>query len=266
VHLDRSLEAPHRHRPERAGGHAAPDERDGVLGGEDRGRLGHLLHARGQVHGLAHRGVGEREIAADGACHHLARVEAHPDLERQAERALQLVAEGEHARLHAQRRVAGAHRVVLVGERRPEERHDAVAHHLVDGALVAVHRLHHQLAHPVDDRPELLGIAVRDRFDEAVDVGEEHRHLLALALQRLARVENALGQVRRRVDARRGEAPGPVRADPAPARGAESRAGGGETRAAGARAAHGQWKSTIAVGGRESQEPGPSRRVHRRSG
>jgi hypothetical protein len=92
--------------------------------------------------------------------------------------------------------------VVLVGERRPEERHDAVAHHLVDRALVAVHRLHHQLAHVVDDRPDLLGIAVADRLDHAVDVGEEHGHLLALALQRLAGIENALGQIGRRVGAR----------------------------------------------------------------
>ena len=33
--------------------------------------------------------------------------------------------------------------VVLVRNGRPEERHDAIAHHLVDSALVAVHGLHH---------------------------------------------------------------------------------------------------------------------------
>ena len=47
-----------------------------------------------------------------------------------------------------------------------------------------------------------LGIAVADRLDHPVDVGEEHGHLLALALQCLARIENALGQMPRRVGAR----------------------------------------------------------------
>ena len=249
VHVDRRLQAAHRHRPEGPRGHAAPHQREGVLGGQDRGGLGHLLHARGQVHGLAHRGVGEREIAADGARHYFAGVEADPDLQRQAERALQLVAEREHLRLHAQGRVAGPHRVVLVGERRTEERHDALPHHLVDRAFVAMHRFHHQLAHLVDDRADLLGIAVADRLDHPVDAREEHGDLLALALESLPGVEDALGQVRRGVDAGRGEAGGPARVEPAPARGTESRAVGGGVRAAGARLAHRDAaQSTIALG------------------
>ena len=52
--------------------------------------------------------------------------------------------------LHAQGGVAGPDGVVLVGQRRAEQRHDAVAHDLVDGALVAVDGLHH----PLEDRVE----------------------------------------------------------------------------------------------------------------
>jgi len=48
-----------------------------------------------------------------------------------------------HGVLHLESRVAGTHRVILVGDRRPEQRHDPVAHHLVHCAFVAVDRFHH---------------------------------------------------------------------------------------------------------------------------
>ena len=41
--------------------------------------------------------------------------------------------------------------MILVRQRRSEERHDAVAHYLVDRAFVAMHRVHHVLEHRVDD-------------------------------------------------------------------------------------------------------------------
>ena len=85
--------------------------------------------------------------------------------------------------LHPQRRVAGAHGVVLVGERRAEERHDAVAHHLVDGALVAVDGLHHALEDGIEELARLLGVAVGEQLHRALEVGEEDGDLLALALE-----------------------------------------------------------------------------------
>ena len=86
--------------------------------------------------------------------------------------------------LHPERRVARAHRVVLVGERRAEERHDPVAHHLVHRALVAVDGLHHPLEHGVEELARLLGIAVGEQLHRALEVGEEDGDLLALALER----------------------------------------------------------------------------------
>ena len=74
--------------------------------------------------------------------------------------------------------------MILVGERRAEQRHDAVAHHLVDGALVAVDRLHHALEHRVEERARLLGVAVGEQLHRALEVGEQHRDLLALAFER----------------------------------------------------------------------------------
>ena len=50
--------------------------------------------------------------------------------------------------------------MILVGDGRPEQRHDPVAHHLVHGPLVAVDRLHHALEHRVEELARFLGIAV----------------------------------------------------------------------------------------------------------
>src|SRR4029450_11654931 len=61
--------------------------------------------------------------------------------------------------LHLERRVACAHRVVFVCQRRAEEGHDAVAHDLVHGALVAMDRLHHVLEHGIQELTGLLVIA-----------------------------------------------------------------------------------------------------------
>ena len=49
-------------------------------------------------------------------------------------------------------------------ERRAEQRHDPVAHHLVDRALVAVDRFHHVLEHRIEDLPRFLGIAVGEQL------------------------------------------------------------------------------------------------------
>ena len=95
--------------------------------------------------------------------------------------------------------------MILVGERRAEERHDPVAHHLVDGALVAVDGLHHALEHGVEELARLLGIAVGEQLHRALEVGEEHGDLLALALEGGLGGEDPLGEVLRRVDVGRRE-------------------------------------------------------------
>ena len=97
--------------------------------------------------------------------------------------------------LHPQRRVARPHRVILVGERRAEERHDPVAHDLVDRALVAVDGLHHALEHGIEELARLLGVAVGEQLHRALEVGEEHGDLLALAFERGLRGEDLLGEV-----------------------------------------------------------------------
>ena len=104
-----------------------------------------------------------------------------------------------------ERGVARPHGVVLVGHRRAEQRHDPVAHDLVDGALVAVDGLHHPFEHGIEELPRLLGIAVGEQLHRALQVGEEHGDLLALALERGLRGEDLLGEVLRGVGLRGGE-------------------------------------------------------------
>ncbi len=94
--------------------------------------------------------------------------------------------------------------MVLVGKRRAEQRHDPVAHHLIHGSFVVMDRLHHPLEHGVEEFARILRVAVGDQFHRALQIGEQHGDLLALALERGARVEDALGEMPRRVTSRRG--------------------------------------------------------------
>jgi hypothetical protein len=54
--------------------------------------------------------------------------------------------------------------VILVGERRPEEGHDAVAQDLIDRAFVSVHGLHHPGQDGIEDAPRILGVTVGEEL------------------------------------------------------------------------------------------------------
>ena len=101
-------------------------------------------------------------------------------------------------------RVAGAPSVVLVSDRRPEKRHDAVAGELVDRALEAVDAGAENREEAVHDPPPLLRVALLGELHRAHHVGEQHRHLLALALEGGAAGTDLLGEVLRGVGARVG--------------------------------------------------------------
>jgi hypothetical protein len=108
--------------------------------------------------------------------------------------------------LHPERRVTGAHGMVLVGERRAEERHDPVAHHLIDSALVTVDRLDHALDHRFEELLRVLRIEVSKQLHRALDISEQHRDLLPLTLEGYPRGEDLIGEVLGRVMLGRGEA------------------------------------------------------------
>ena len=110
-----------------------------------------------------------------------------------------------HAFLHPERRVASAHGVILVGQRRAEEGHDPVAHDLVHGALVAVDSFHHPLEDRIEQLPRLLGIAVGEQLHRALEISEEHGHLLPFAFERALGGQDSLGEVLGGIGPGRGE-------------------------------------------------------------
>ncbi len=163
------------------------------------------MSASGQVRGLADGGVVHVQIAADGAHDDLAGVQTDTDLHLDAVGAPDTFGVALHRLLHAKRGVAGAHRMVLMGQRRAEERHDSVPHHLVDRALVAVNRLHHVLEHGVEQLACLLGISIREKFHRSLQVSEEDRDLLPLTFQSGLGGEDLFGEVFGSVRLGRGE-------------------------------------------------------------
>ena len=186
-------------RPERLEVQVGVGEAREGLGDEDRSRAGELLHAGGEMGGLPHRAVVHAEVAPDGAHDDLARVEPDPDLHTEPQAPLLLRGQGADRLGHAEGGVAGAYRVVLVGHRRAEQGHDAVAHDLVDGALIAMDRVHHALEYRVENLARLFGISLGKELHRTLEVGEHHRDLLALAFQGGSAAEDPLGEVGGRV-------------------------------------------------------------------
>ena len=122
-------------------------------------------------------------------------MEPDADLYRHPMGALHLVAVAGHGLLHAQRRVAGAHGMIFMGNGRAEEGHNPIPHHLVDGALVAVHGLDHALQDRVQQLSGLLGIAVGQQLHRSLQVGKQYGDLLALALQGTAGGQDFFRQI-----------------------------------------------------------------------
>src|SRR5262245_11115797 len=85
--------------------------------------------------------------------------------------------------------------MILVCEGRAKERHNPVAHHLIDRALVPMDRLHHALEDRVEDLARFFRIAIGEQLHRAFEVGEEHRDLLALTLEIRLGGEDLLGEV-----------------------------------------------------------------------
>src|SRR5262245_5318166 len=69
----------------------------------------------------------------------------------------------------------------------------------IHGAFVVMDGIHHPLADRVEALARFLGIAVGEQLHGALEVGEEHRDLLALAFERALGDENLLNEVLGRV-------------------------------------------------------------------
>src|SRR5262245_51878548 len=165
-----------------------------------------MLHPCGHVQRLTDGVVIHPEVATDRANDNLARIEANANLDGDPLCSTNPLSVTLHRLLHPERSVASADAMVLVCQRRPEQRHDAIAHHPMDGALVTMDGLHHVLEYRVDELAYFLGIAVGKQVHRALQVGEKRCDLLALALDRALGNQDLLGQVLRCVGLRRREA------------------------------------------------------------
>ena len=74
--------------------------------------------------------------------------------------------------LHPAGGVQGALRMILMRDRRAEQREDAIPRRLRHIALVAMHRVHHQLERGIDQAARLLRVEVLDQLHRALDVRE----------------------------------------------------------------------------------------------
>jgi hypothetical protein len=147
------------------------------------------------VGSLAYRRVVHSEITADRADDDLPRVEADPDLQLHPVRAPRVVRVALERLLHPERRVTGAHGMVLVRQRRTEECHDPIAHDLVNRPLVAVHRLHHVFEHGVEELSRLLRIAIGQQFHRTFEVRKEHGDLLSFTFEGSLGGQDLFGKV-----------------------------------------------------------------------
>ena len=179
-----------RHGPQGLHLHQALHQTQRGGGQQDGARRRELFHARRQVHRLPDGGIVHVQVVADGPHHHLAGVQPYPCLERQALRATHLVAVAPQRRLHGQGGVAGPQGVVLMRNGGAKQGHNAIAQHLVHRALVAVHRVHHQMQGGVQELPGGFRVESLDEPCGVLEVGKQHGDLLALAFQvaRAARI------------------------------------------------------------------------------
>jgi hypothetical protein len=173
------------------------------LAHEHAGRARHLLEPGGEVRRVPDRRVVHPQVVPDAADDDGTRVDPDPHLEGLSDAGLDVATHVPQGALDAKRRMDGATRPVLVGDRRAEESHHPVARVLVHRPLEAVHLGRDHLEAPVDDLVDLLGFEPLGQAREAREVGEEHGHQAALALQAGAGPEDLVGKMLRRVAAGR---------------------------------------------------------------
>jgi hypothetical protein len=85
--------------------------------------------------------------------------------------------------------------MILMRQRRPEEGHEAVAHHLVHGALVAMDSIHHSLEHGVEDLPCLFGITIGEQLHGPLEIGEQNSDLLPFTFKGAFRREDLFDEM-----------------------------------------------------------------------
>ena len=149
---------------------------------------------------LADRGIVHLEIVANRAHHHRSGIQTDTNMNRNSLGASDVFRMPPHRLLHSQRRITGSHSVILVRQRRSEQSHDPVTHHLVHRTFEVVHRFHHVLDDRIEKLARFFRIAVSEQLHGTFHVSEQHRDLFALTFERTLRSQDLFGEMFRSVD------------------------------------------------------------------
>jgi hypothetical protein len=129
------------------------DEFLNTLPDHNRARRRERLQARGQADRMPDGSVlGMRVAGLDGSDNHFSAVDAHPNRQRRLPPLAQLVGVTLEIFLHPAGGVQGSLRMILMGDRRSEQRENAIAGGLHDIAVVAMRGVHHEFKRWIDDR------------------------------------------------------------------------------------------------------------------
>jgi hypothetical protein len=182
VHPHRIADAFERELAEIAQLEVVGHQRGGGLGDAGTVRAGELLDALRETYRVALRGIVGTRVVADRPDDDLAGVQAHAHREVEAAPAAELVAERAQPVAQMQGSETGALSVILVGDRRTEESHDAIAGVLIDGPCVAVHAVVENVEEAIEHLVPFLGTEPLRQVHRVLNVGEQHGDLLVLAL------------------------------------------------------------------------------------
>ena len=138
------------------------------------------------------------QVVADPTNHDLVGVEPHPDAKPHAVPQPNGFGENAHGVADVQGGEAGSLRVIFVGDGSPEQSHGAVAGELMHRALEAVYAFGDDLKEVLDDVEPLFRIEPRRKSHRALDVGEQHSDVLALAFQLAPGLANLVREMRGR--------------------------------------------------------------------
>jgi hypothetical protein len=179
--------------------HQALDQPQGRGGQPNCPRRGQLLHAGRQMRRLPHRRVVHVQVVTNGPHHHFAGVQSHPDTQLDAVGAAHRLGILAHGCLHGQGGVAGSQGMVLMGQGRAKEGHEAITQNLVHRALIAVHSVHHGVQDGVEELLCGFRVEVANQLGGTSDVGKQDGDLLAFAFQGAARGQDLLREIGGRV-------------------------------------------------------------------
>jgi hypothetical protein len=162
--------------------HHALDQALRRLAQENRARLRQGLQPGRQIDCVAERRDARVLASRDATYHCKPGVDADPQLRAHAVASLDRRRLKGEPLLDQQRRAAGAQRRVLQRLRHAEERHHAVTGEALDRATLLLDRIAQQLGDALHQRVGRFLSGALGKGGEPDEIGEQHRHLAALAL------------------------------------------------------------------------------------